>query len=322
MIKNITDREKTKMEISIANCLKCITNDVNSLKMKDKLEEPDYIAALCLCFPNKLKNILNTFFYDYLFSVTGIFCHQKPIAQIFDEPKGCEIGDLLFIYIHTDIQGNKLYNSLFLQAKISNEKRISLSSEDDLRQLRLYTQWPDFSYKRADPLNGTKRCIVPKTSSNGAKYLIIDPTHVSFTKNNVKKDIYKIAFAHDPLYLNNRLSLELIGLISFNTGKPFEERPDNLDIKDNTWSKDEWSKMIWDIINITKSSKSKRKNIRFNSFSRTTIAEHCLYYTQQMDSGFYSLLFEDIDDKNITSEYSTEEPNGLPMIIIESQEQN
>lgn len=136
-------------------------------------QEPDYIATLSTRFPKNLFHILSTCFPKRVFSVTGVYCHQKPIVRI-DPKKNPELGDLLLVYIDRDKNNNILMNSLLLQAKVSDvlEKRVSKKEQ---HQLELYRQWPPFTYQnRADYLNGQERNIVPKTINDGAQYLMID----------------------------------------------------------------------------------------------------------------------------------------------------
>lgn len=103
-----------------------------------KPQELDYIAAMSLIFPRYLFNILQEVFPNDEFSITGVYCHQKPMVDI-HESKRPELGDLLLVYMSEDYKGRKIMNSLLLQAKISNElyKRVS---SNELHQLKLYTE--------------------------------------------------------------------------------------------------------------------------------------------------------------------------------------
>jgi hypothetical protein len=50
-----------------------------------------------------LKFLKKKAFPKIKFSLTGIFCHQKPIVDI-GLSTAPELGDILFVYIHTDSQ--------------------------------------------------------------------------------------------------------------------------------------------------------------------------------------------------------------------------
>jgi hypothetical protein len=289
MLRNLNLREKINLIYAIEEALKKVTYDISRKKTK-KLEEPDYIAALSLNFIKKLYEILNNVFYGGFFSMTGIFCHQKPLAIFTDNSDACEIGDLLFLYIYKDMQGNKYYNSLLLQAKISRREELKLSSSD--LQLRLYSEWPEFSYARAGELNTTKRNIMPKTFTSGAKYLLIDPDSGISKRDNSFEYIYGTAVPHNPLYLSNQLSLELIDFINFKAGRTIEERSKNM--------QDEWSKLIWDMIDISECSCANRVNIGLSQFPRTTVAGNV--------------------KNNISDSYINKKFGGLSVIIMEGRE--
>jgi len=288
-----------------------------SSKCKNTLQEPDYIAFLAIEFPEILHRLLNKFLRPYNFSITGVFTHQKPIANFIDMSGSCEIGDLLIIYIFRDVKGIKHYNSLLLQAKISNTNRLNLNELDN--QLILYTKWPKFYYSRAGIINGNERDVIPKTSMSGAKYLMINPDNTICNRNNPFEFIYGTAISNMSLVINNPFSVELVDFINFKGGRTFEERPK--DISTDDWVSDEWSKMIWDMMDILKDKKSNRKNIGKSNFPRVTNAgDNTLYYIQHFNT--YS-LFDDLDNsfKNDYRNYENINCFGcIPMIIIEGQE--
>lgn len=45
-------------------------------------QEPDYMAVLITRFTRNLYHILQSVFPRNMFSVSGVFCHQKPIVDI------------------------------------------------------------------------------------------------------------------------------------------------------------------------------------------------------------------------------------------------
>ncbi|MCI9487219.1 MAG: hypothetical protein HFI64_09655 [Lachnospiraceae bacterium] len=69
-------------------------------------QEPDYVAALSTKFIKDLFNILVIVFPDYDFSVSGVYCHQKPIVDIGLDKKP-ELGDVLFVYSDRKQNGEK-----------------------------------------------------------------------------------------------------------------------------------------------------------------------------------------------------------------------
>lgn len=277
-------------------------------------EEPDFIASLTIDFTPELFTILKLLYPKYKFSVTGVFCHQKPLADFGTIP--CpEIGDILFVYIHTDQYGNKRLNSLLLQAKISTSP-ITRIARTDYHQLKLYKEWPEFAYRRADGLNGVTRNIQPKVANDGAQYLLID--------NDPTIDLTKLphefpmgcALPQDILHLDRNLSTELINFFKFKAGRSFEEN--------YTLTNDDWTKMIWDLLKITKLKASRRKNVGFSSFDRqvTEMSDGLCFIRSESSSIFSDLETEINDDFSKDNDLnSTDNEGGISIILVESTEQ-
>lgn len=92
--------------------------------------------ALSTKFLSDFYNILVAVFPDYGFSVSGVYCHQKPIVDI-NWGKMPELGDILFVYTDRKKNGEKIMNSLLLQAKISNRSCLKIQPSE-MHQLELY----------------------------------------------------------------------------------------------------------------------------------------------------------------------------------------
>lgn len=286
------------------------------IRLKKKPQEPDFIASLIIIFAPELFNILKQVFPKNKFSVTGIYCHQKPLADI-GQKKSPEIGDILFVYIYTDPKGLKTHNSLLFQAKVSS-KEVTPIRAMDKHQLQLYTTWPKFTYQRAGcGLNGVSRDILPKTINDGGQYLLID-THPIYGLSGIP-GTYPMgcAMPNDPLYLDKNLSEELIDFIKFKSGRVFEEN--------SNITNDDWTKMIWDIMKITKNVSSRRKYIVSPDFQRQFDAQHngCCYYMSETNSIFSDLHRELDSGINFTENDNNfdEENGGLSLILIENNEQ-
>jgi hypothetical protein len=112
---------------------------------------------------------------------------------------------------------------------------------------------------------------VPKVFTRGAQYLLIKKSPNTFT--------FGTALAHIPITLEKEFPTELIDLFSFKTGRTFEtfQPPPSK-------SKDDWTNMIWDIIDIVKDKNSKRANIGKSSFPRLR------EYHSPLEGKFSSLL--------------------------------
>jgi len=277
-------------------------------------EEPDYIAGLVLYFVPDFYQILKTLFKGYKFSVTGIYCHQKPIVDI-GETKDPELGDILFIYKNTDKTGTSLYNSLLLQAKVSS-KPISKVSSSDMHQLKLYSEWPEFKYKRSGiKLNGQLRNIQPKTINPGGQYLLID-NHPIYGLSGMK-GTYSMGCANPnkELHLNQSLSKELIEFLKFKSGRPIE--------KLNVGKNDTWSQVIWEQLDISKLKGSKRNNIGLSKFPRevTKDFDGCVSFKTDGKSELFQLHNDLADSDNNGSNLNyIVENSGISLILIESNE--
>ena len=251
-IKKVEPILKGLIHNSIVNSVDFVVKKCN--KLGNSPQEPDFIASLTLNFTPALFNILKAVLPKSRFSLTGVFCHQKPLAD-FGSSKSPEIGDLLFVYVYTNRTGKKLFNSLLLQAKIST-KQTSVVSSKDAHQLKLYSEWPKFKYKRAGSLNGISRDVLPKTINDGSQYLLIDNHPIYGLSGMPGTFPMGCATPSKTLNLNNDLAFELIDFLKFKSGRMFEETV--------ATSKDDWTKMIWDILDVTKKKASKRKNVGLN----------------------------------------------------------
>lgn len=284
---------------------KAILNTVRWITMKCKPQEPDYVAALSTRFLKDFFNILVAVFPNYDFSVSGVYCHQKPIVNIGLEKKP-ELGDILFIYVDRKQNGVKDLNSLLLQAKISNYARLKIH-DSEMHQLKLYKNWPQFTYCRAGDLNGTKRNIFPKTINDGAQYLLIDNNPLT---NGIcyEKGMYPMGCAvpDDIMYINDSLSKELINFLKFKSGRTFDDDPYS--------TEDDWSKMIWDLLKIAAFKFSKRKNAQLGSFSRVNEYNH--FSTENMRE---TTLFEEALKGHNNVDKLFDENTGVSVVLVESR---
>ena len=208
-------------------------------------QEPDLVASLVTNLPQKLSVVLPQYISGVRFNIGGCFIHQKPIVEFCNQTistKKLEVGDLLLIYKEVNRKGNR-YNALLLQAKKTSNIYNSPVDPQDKHQLALYTQWPKFRYHRAGTLNGQERSICPKTVSTGAQYLLIDENFA--TPNMPVHWTFWCATPDDVLSASHSLAFQIVDLIEFQTGRPFIEKRQYMD---------HWSKMIWDLIDISASA--------------------------------------------------------------------
>lgn len=267
-------------------------------------QEPDYVAALTTKFTHRLYHILKCFFPSTQFSISGVFCHQKPIVDIGCEKKP-ELGDLLLVYVDQDDSGARMYNALLLQAKMSASAVMKVKTNEQ-HQLALYQRWPEFVYYRAgSSLNGKKRNICPKTINDGAQYLLIDASPCT---NGQYDDINKFpmgcAVPNQCLMIDDKFSREIINFLKFKSGRTFEN---------HDAITEDWSQMIWDLLHMAFQSYSRRKNDRFPR--ETTYVHFGTVGKMEQD-----LL---IQSRDMRKEQRNDDENiGVPVILIETQPAN
>jgi hypothetical protein len=268
---------------------------------------------MTLGLPGMLFSILKKYFPLKEFSITGIYCHQKPIVDI-KAAKDPELGDILFVYIYNDTPGTRRYNSLLMQAKKSKYSTTMVSKADE-HQLKLYTDWPLFYYKRAGSLDGTTRDIMPKSFHAGAQYLLIYEGHYFILPGSPISFPMGCATPMKKLSINKRLDKELVDFITFKSGRIFEEN--------TATTKDEWTRMIWELLAITKKKGSKRKNAGLKAFPRQVTANLDGFFS--FASSIEDTYFRDLhlssqdssDDRNFDDNFNDQENYSPSVIVIE-----
>lgn len=225
-------------------------------------QEPDFVAELVNSLPQDIYNTLKVYVPHYQYAISGIFCHQKPLAN-YGGVKSPELGDILLVYIEENKYSVKKCNALLMQAK-KVDKVPYIVSCGEIHQLKLYEEWPKFKLERAGALNGTKIDIQPKTLNSGAQYLLFQKPY---------KDEKKVccAYPDKELVLEKKLSDQIIDLMKFFTGRTFL-------YEENSTCNDDWTKLIWDLIRISGVSTYNRRSIgRTDEPRRITYGEDSLF---------------------------------------------
>ncbi len=231
---------------TLSTNLNAIYDNVVALHKLYQPREDQFIRELALRFPSDLLTAFSTI-PGISINITGVFCHQKPYVNfsnpITSHPCCNEIGDLLLIFKNIDSAGKIKYNSILYQAKKIN---VSVNCGDS--QFLLYNCWPDFDFKsrwfRTQSINPI--CISPKLANNGGKYLIIDNMS---TKPPCR---FLTANSQCPIIWGPILAEEILEFLLFKQGKEFY---------DKSSSHDEWSKMIWAIIDYLNLPSKKQKRV-------------------------------------------------------------
>ena len=194
-------------------------------------QEPDYVAKIVEELPGIVTNVASMFLPGRQIKAGGAFIHQKPLAHFTNRSglKDPELGDLLIVCRENRSMGT-VYNAMILQAK-RTDTPLNASIPKD-HQFVLYTEWPEFEYKRAGYLNGKTRSVLPKTITQGAQYLLINETkHVKLLTANVDT----------PLNASKFFSRTLAAILSFDVGRTFQA----------TNPRDDWSQMILDLLRLS-----------------------------------------------------------------------
>jgi hypothetical protein len=284
-------------------------------KLNKKPEEPDFIASLTINFSRDLFYILESLFPKSKFAVTGVFCHQKPIVNI-GANKNPELGDLLLIYIRSDKSNNRICNSLLLQAKKTKHQE-HFVPRTEMHQLELYMNWPEFSYVKAGPLTGVSRNVTPKSVTAGAQYLLIDDDAGKVVSNFTDEFPMGCATPDYFLILDKDFATEITEFLKLKSGRSFDYDPSG--------TQDEWTRMIWDMLEATK-QKARRRNSLPDDFDRQTINQvdgTCFFSSHPGSSSIYSDLHRKMNDQPGTiqkSDITGNDDTGLSIILIESND--
>lgn len=213
---------------------------LHGIQWPNKAQEPDYVAKLVEELPNGIVNASTGILSGCKLSVGSAFIHQKPLAHFTSKTgyKDSELGDLLIVIRENRFSGT-FYNAMLLQAKCTSTPFSQHIPND--HQYVLYSEWPEFEYKRAGHLNGLTRSVLPKAITQGAQYLLIDvSTQVELLTATV----------NIPLASSKMFARTIAALLSFDAGRTFEVN----------YHRDNWSQMILDLLSIAATSKFTRRN--------------------------------------------------------------
>ncbi|MCZ7358198.1 MAG: hypothetical protein O8C66_01935 [Candidatus Methanoperedens sp.] len=245
-------------------------------------EEPDIVASLVLngtkIIENEWRNVFDSLGIRIV--VTGIYCHQTPKVN-FSGMKGnsCELGDLLWCHVHSDIDGNVIRNAILYQAKKSAVQPYKLRGNDK-DQLKLYSTWPAFTYVTSGSLNGQTRHVKPSAPRRGAQYLLIDDRPPERPESGILGSpcTYPIGscIPSNPIMDHCDLGLEIVHSLELLSGDPFDDS--KTAIKENGWSR-----VVWDILKSSAEKAFRRANSKYGKQPRTTGAS-----PSEIDGCFYA----------------------------------
>lgn len=218
-------------------------------------QEPDWVAGLLLHGTSRFARHLSKVLAPHPVSVTGIFCHQSPMVE---HPHGrCELGDVMWVHQHTNLDGEVERRAILLQAKMSHALPHQIAKQE-LVQYQLYNSWPDFKYYRG-PLNDTTRKVNPSQPHLGAQYLLIDDPVFPLRRPYVTGRTIARAItcdAVDPLVMQASLGRALAGMLAGQSGRSFVDEATARAGKD-------WDAVVWDLLSMTTTKIFNRRNARY-----------------------------------------------------------
>ena len=276
-------------------------------------QEPDYIASLALDSTPLIQSALVSILPQYNINVASVFCHQTPKVQFTQSANtSCEVGDILFVYTHTTRDSRELRNAILFQAKMATPiltEHIVHKLAGPSLQLRLYRDWPEFEYLHSGNLNGEVRDVNPKAPHTGAQYLLIEPwlsESYSFFPN------FGCSMPDAYLHVHNTLGIELFKLLTFQSGRAFED-------SNAAARRNDWSQVVWDLITSAFGRTFNRRRSGRVAQPRLTEGDHV---TRDGDSfGFEgSKLLEKIFGDREKSDYIGESDENVSVVLIETSE--
>jgi len=244
-------------------------------------QEPDLVAGLVLQSTPLFYAGLSQIFlpHNLDISLAAAFCHQKPQVSYSASEPACELGDLLYVYMHTPKHGPRRRNALLLQAKMSHNQNYRIKQAEK-HQLRLYSEWPDFTYTRSSTLNGHSRSVGPKAPHPGAQYLLIDDRSFDAPESGLLgfPGTYPIGCCMPCRCLHDHadLATEFFNFLLFRTGRAFSDQK-TAELNEG------WSMVVWDIIKSSLTNSFNRLRSGYGNSPRAIGT-----YTENVDGCFFA----------------------------------
>lgn len=293
------DFERTAYELD--TLLRMSVNGVkNRLLPHMAMQEPDFTAAIVTEFPN----LMNKYFIGGSWNIGASFAHQRPYVT-FNNHEGksvtCELADLLLV-CHKNVDGYDRYNAALMQLKMDDNHDFlhCIHDKKELVQLELYETWPDFEFRYR---KGVTYSIKPKCVTPGAQYLFV---------NEIAYPLF--THAMPAAIMNNDLDYTLgrflVAFTQWQTGRPIAPEAD----KNN----DDWSKVIWDLIDANRKGFYNRRNIQHRQVPRNN-GEFLQLITMPETAEIYNAYFEEYIKGDLPRYDNNEEDSNpvIPMLFIE-----
>ncbi|MCO7552348.1 hypothetical protein [Metapseudomonas otitidis] len=179
--------------------------------------------------------------------LSGVFCHGHPQVSFGSPPSRVELADLLIVHQHTKATRVSA-RAMLLQAKMSSDSTHRLSPSDP--QLQLFSKWPLFEFVTGGLPAGFRDL---KEVGKGSRYALVlnKPAYPEeITWADQCPWVASPAVQH--LTADRSLARVLGDMLLHKDGRPFQTgKP-----------KDDWSKTIQDLLQITGQRTYRRANIK------------------------------------------------------------
>lgn len=236
----------------------------NDLLKGKKFDEPAYTAAIATKFPAMMNEVWGNVMFG------GCFIHKSPIVTLDNtsnpsERESCEAGDLL-VLCRELVDGKTRINAALFQIKKTESLYDRIKPDNDI-QLKLYTEWPSFSFGRN--YKSPYYNIEPKAATPGAQYMFINE-EVYYSRWH---DYYPLSL--QPLLFTNSKSTAVMcsdpdfsfgnflwEFINWQDGRPISESEQE--------ANDDWSNFIWKLISFSKTKTFMHKNVRIPKHIKAT----------------------------------------------------
>ena len=247
-----------------------------------ELSEPAHTAAIVTKFPP----LMNKHWGGAKFA--GCYIHQSPYVKMYKVSgrNECEAGDLLCI-CKNSVNGRVRLNAALFQLKKDKSKKGSVRP-DNARQLRLYSEWPVFSFVQDLRITGDNTFdIKPKTVTSGAQYMFINkrPYPGGFSRGFKYGLGYPVVFTHAvpaPIMENDTdasFGSFLWDFIHWQNGRSFSDSIST--------ANDDWSRLIWELIERSKKHLLTINKGKAHQFQAQRFAGDAIAFLTKMTSGLY-----------------------------------
>lgn len=187
--------------------------------------------------------------------LSGVFCHGHPQVSFGSPPSRVELADLLVVHQHT--KATRAYaRAILLQAKMSSDSTHRLSSSDP--QLQLFSTWPPFEFVTGGLESGLRDL---KEVGKGSRYaLVLDKLAYPEDITWADQCPWAASPAAQHLTADRSLARVLGDMLLHKDGRPFLLGK----------SKDDWSRTIRELLEITGQRTYRRANIKRSPTPRAT----------------------------------------------------